>query len=155
MERRVLASILSLTLLTGCALQESAQTTTESQQSCSTAENQAGVRVISPADLQVGPGRSTAIISSAQKFIIPVPVLGASGEPLIYPEGAEKAGEPILDYESNPIGDRGIVFFNGKDQSWQAAKGDGEAVIISTKSPLNKQTSSIKKWLNFSLIPTI
>jgi hypothetical protein len=28
------------------------------------------------------------------------------------------------------VGDRGLVFFNGKDKSWQAVKGDGEGVII-------------------------
>ena len=28
------------------------------------------------------------------------------------------------------MGDRGLAFFNGKDKSWQAVKGDGQGVII-------------------------
>jgi hypothetical protein len=87
-------------------------------------------RKISPADLQLDPANSTAVISSAQKFILPVPRLEAGGEPLVYPPGHEKAGQPILDYEGKPVGERGLVFFNGKDQSWQAVAGDGEGVII-------------------------
>jgi len=70
------------------------------------------------------------VISSAQKFIIPVPAFVQGGEPLVYPQGYEKAGQPILDYTGKPVGDRGLVFFNGKDKSWQAVKGDGEGVII-------------------------
>ena len=70
------------------------------------------------------------MISSAQKFIIPVPALGDSGEPLLYPEGDEKSGKSIVDYEGKPIGERGLVFFNAKDKSWQAVAGDGQGVII-------------------------
>jgi len=40
------------------------------------------------------------------------------------------AGQPILDFEGKPIGKRGLVFFNDKDQSVQAVAGDGEGVII-------------------------
>ena len=87
-------------------------------------------RKISPSDLRFDPDRSTAVISSAQKFIIPVPAFGRGGEPLVYPKGHEKAGKPILDYEGKPIGDRGLVFFNAKDQSVQAVAGDGQGVII-------------------------
>jgi hypothetical protein len=72
---------------------------------------------------------ATKVISSAQKFIIPVPAFMSEGEPLVNPDGAN-AGKPIVDYQGNPIGDKGIVFFNGKDKSWQAASGDGKAVII-------------------------
>jgi hypothetical protein len=70
------------------------------------------------------------VISGAQKFIIPVPAYGTRGEPLIYPQSHERAGHPIVDYEGKIIGERGVVFFNAKDQSWQAAAGDGNAVII-------------------------
>jgi hypothetical protein len=57
-------------------------------------------------------------------------VLVQGGEPLVYPQSYEKAGQPILDYTGKPVGDRGLVFFNGKDRSWQAVKGNGEGVII-------------------------
>ncbi|MBI1216741.1 MAG: hypothetical protein GC185_13105 [Alphaproteobacteria bacterium] len=73
---------------------------------------------------------ATKVISSAQKFVIPVPAFQDQGEPLVYPAGAEKAGEKIADWQGKPIGDSGVVFFNGKDNSWQAAKGDGQSVII-------------------------
>ena len=87
-------------------------------------------RKISPADLRFDPGTSTAVISNAQKFIVPVPRLDSGGEPLVYPKGHEKAGTPILDYEGKPVGQKGLVFLNAKDQSWQAVAGDGEGVII-------------------------
>jgi len=83
-----------------------------------------------PEDLQFTETTSTAVISSAQKFILPVPVLADGGEPLIYPPDHPQAGQPILDWEGNPIGDRGIVFFNHADESVQAAPGDGSGVII-------------------------
>lgn len=93
-------------------------------------EDQTIGRKISPADLRFDPATSTAVISSAQKFIVPVPRLDSGGEPLIYPKGHEKAGKPILDYEGKPIGEKGLVFLNAKDQSWQAVAGDGEGVVI-------------------------
>jgi len=105
----------------------------EDVQSCATGvarQPQAGNRRIKPTDLKVGLDYSTPVISNAQKFIIPVPALGQSGEPLVYPHEYEKAGQPILDYTGKPVGDRGLVFFNAKDKSWQAVKGDGEGVII-------------------------
>jgi hypothetical protein len=87
-------------------------------------------RKIKPADLKTGPGQRTPVISNAQKFIIPVPAFKQGGEPLVYPKGDPNAGKPIVDYEGKPIGDHGIVFFNAKDKSWQAAAGDGQDVII-------------------------
>lgn len=97
---------------------------------CYGSKEQRAPRRVSPADLRFDPGSSTAVISSAQKFIIPVPKLNAGGEPLVYPAGHEKAGQQILDYEGKPIGERGLVFLNAKDQAWQAVAGDGEGVII-------------------------
>lgn len=94
------------------------------------AREKTGLRTISPAELSFDTNNSTAVISSAQKFVIPVPAFGGGGELLVYPEGHAKAGQPILDYEGKPIGERGLVFFNAKDQSVQAAAGDGQAVVI-------------------------
>jgi hypothetical protein len=48
----------------------------------------------------------------------------------VYPRDDARAGQPILDYEGKPIGERGLVFFNAKDRSWQAVAGDGRGVII-------------------------
>lgn len=93
-------------------------------------ESQKQKMLIKPKDLRFGPGLSTAVISQAQKFIIPVPALDSGGEKLIYPPGHKQAGELIKDWQGNPVGKTGIVFFNAKDQSWQAAPGDGNAVII-------------------------
>ena len=80
--------------------------------------------------LDWSPGATTAVISSAQKFIIPVADFGDSGDPLVYPDGHEKAGLQITDYKGNPIGTSGIVFYNAKDKAVQAAPGNGSAVII-------------------------
>ncbi len=84
---------------------------------------------------------SAKVVSSAQKFIIPVPTFAATGggEGLVYPSGATNkegqsiAGQPIADWEGKPIGgpgEKGVVFFNEKDQSYQAVKADGNGVII-------------------------
>ncbi|MCB0318576.1 MAG: hypothetical protein KDD56_07450 [Bdellovibrionales bacterium] len=78
------------------------------------------------ADFDLSPNKATAVISAAQKFIIPVPNLGDNGEDLINPN----TGEQIKDYKGRPIGSKGIVFYNGADRTPQAAPGDGSAVII-------------------------
>jgi len=76
------------------------------------------------------------VISSAQKFVLPVPAFPNGGEPLVYPAGTVDkdsksiAGAPIADWQGKPIGDAGVVFFNGKDKSWQAAPGNGSSVVI-------------------------
>jgi tetratricopeptide (TPR) repeat protein len=79
--------------------------------------------------------RATPVISSAQKFVIPVPE--GRGDPLVYPKGAVDAktgvsleGKSIIDWQGQPIGTEGIVFFNGKDRAWQAVRTDGNGVII-------------------------
>ena len=87
-------------------------------------------RRVTADELKLDETSGTAVISSAQKFIIPVPVFGSAGEPLRYPASHEKAGQPIVDFEGKPIGERGLVFFNDKDKTIQAVAGDGEGVII-------------------------
>lgn len=85
--------------------------------------------------------KGTAVVSSAQKFIIPVPTFSETGggEDLVYPKGATDkegksiAGQPIADWQGNPIGkpgEKGVVFFNHKDNSYQAVKADGNGVVI-------------------------
>ncbi|WP_221392440.1 hypothetical protein [Dyadobacter sp. NIV53] len=88
------------------------------------------IKTIKNTDLKTGPDLSTPVISNAQKFILPVPAFKQGGEPLVYPKEDPKAGQQIVDYEGKPIGKSGIVFFNYKDKSWQAAAGDGKGVII-------------------------
>jgi len=79
--------------------------------------------------------KAVKVISSAQKFILPIPQL-SDGEPLVYPAGTKNkageliAGQSVADWQGKPIGDNGIVFFNAKDQAVQAVKGDGTGVII-------------------------
>jgi len=133
MRKSILGVVISLSFLTSCDLEKPVQTQSEKPHACSlkaAQQNQTGIRRIAPADLKVGSDYSTSVISNAQKFIIPVPAFVQGGEPLVYPQSYEKAGQPILDYTGKPVGDRGLVFFNGKDKSWQAVKGDGEGVII-------------------------
>ena len=87
-------------------------------------------RVFKADDLNLTDGAQ--VISSAQKFIIPVPALDDGGDPLVYPDG-EKAGQAITNYKGEPIGATGVVFFNATDKSWQAVPGDGNGVIIINK----------------------
>ena len=90
------------------------------------------VAVITAQDVNWDKGAE--VVSNAQKFVIPVPQF--EGEALIYPEGAKDkdgksiAGNPIVDWQGQPIGEKGVVFFNPKDQAWQAVKSDGQGVVI-------------------------
>lgn len=95
---------------------------------------------------QVNWDSGAEVTSNARKFIMPVP--NFEGEPLIYPDGAKDkdgnsiAGTPIKDWQGQPIGDLGVVFFNPKDQSWQAVKSDGQGVVI-----MNQMTEEQGKTL--------
>lgn len=92
----------------------------------------APIPVITAVDVNWDKGAE--VVSNAQKFVIPVPQF--EGEPLIYPAGAKDkdgnsiAGKPIVDWQGQPIGEKGVVFFNAKDQAWQAVKSDGQGVVI-------------------------
>ena len=79
-------------------------------------------KILRPEDLRFGPSVSTPVISQAQKFILPVPAFDNGGEEPDYPINHELAGEPITDWQGNPVGETGVVFFNAKDQAWQAAR---------------------------------
>ncbi len=85
-------------------------------------------RLFTAADVDFTDG--TPVISCAQKFVVPVPSFPEGGEPLVYPEDHECAGQPILGWDKSPVGETGIVFWNGKDSCWQAAADDGTHVII-------------------------
>lgn len=86
--------------------------------------------VLSATDFSFGPEDSVAVVSEAYKFVIPVPALGQQAEPLVYPSGHPQQGKAIVDYKGRPVGDYGLVFFNEKDQTWQAAPADGTGVVI-------------------------
>ena len=103
--------------------------------------------------------KSLPTISNAQKFILPIP--STAGEPLVYPQGAKTKGatgelesingQPILDWQGKPIGKEGIVFFNAKDQSWQAVVSDGQGVVIMnqvTEEQSQKLTAKIQELAN-------
>lgn len=95
----------------------------------------AGVNAVVTPD-QINFDNGSPVVSSAQKFIIPVPKFADGGEPLVYPQGATNkkgediGGQPIADWQGKPIGERGVVFFNEKDKAWQAVPGDGTGVVI-------------------------
>ena len=112
------------------------------------------------------------VTSNARKFIMPVPQF--EGEPLVYPEGAKDkdgkslAGTPIMDWQGQPIGDKGVVFFNQKDQAWQAVKSDGQGVIIMNQmtqeqseallakvggDPMKMSLDQLKDFLSFASAP--
>jgi len=123
-----LIAALTMAVLLACNRPSSEAPLTRSATAGGEAADRSGVRTITAGDLRFDSTNSTPVISSAQKFIIPVPAFG--GEPLVYPKGDPKAGQPIVDYEGKPIGARGLIFFNDKDRSIQAVAGDGQGVII-------------------------
>ena len=88
------------------------------------------LRKVHADQLNITPETGTPVISSAQKFVIPIGKLPSGGEELKYPGGDVRAGDPICDYKGEPIGERGVVFFNYKDMAFQAVPGDGTGVII-------------------------
>jgi hypothetical protein len=91
------------------------------------------VGAVRRADIDMSDAR--AVVSSAMKFVLPIPPL-PDGEPLVYPpgeldaHGRSIAGLPMRDYHGNIIEGTGVVFRNEKDQSPQGVKGDGSGVII-------------------------
>jgi len=86
-------------------------------------------RTITASDIDFSERASTLVYSDTLRFILPVPKLAGGGEPLVAPPG-EKAAESFVDHHGRPIEGRGVVFFNPDDACWQAASGDGTAVII-------------------------
>ena len=69
------------------------------------------------------------VVNRTKRFIIPVPKLLDGGEYLVIPEESEKAGQVIKALRSGKP-DKGIVFYNGTDNAWQATKGDGRDAIL-------------------------
>jgi len=124
------AFVMLLVFFTSCAEKKENLSQNETHPADSVSVTNMQIRTIKAADLKTGPGKSSPVISNAQKFIIPVPDLGQDGEPLIYPKDHPKADQYITDSKGKPIGKTGIIFFNFKDQSLQAATGDGKSVII-------------------------
>ncbi|HLK24894.1 MAG TPA: hypothetical protein VKT30_09560 [Caulobacteraceae bacterium] len=86
-------------------------------------------RTISADDLDFSERASSLVYSDTLRFILPVPKLSGGGEPLVPPPG-EKAADSFVDHRGRPIQGRGVVFYNPDDECWQAAPGDGSAVII-------------------------
>ena len=89
----------------------------------------ASLPVLSAGDFSLDEENSTAVVSSACKFVIPVPLLGQEADHFVCPSGDPQAGE-LIDDRGNSVGDRALVFFNDRDQSWQAVSGEGAGVII-------------------------
>lgn len=71
--------------------------------------------------------RAIEVVSCATKFISPVML--CPGEPLIYPPESGRSGW-ITDWSGKAVGEEGVVFFNGKDMSFQAVESDGSGVVI-------------------------
>lgn len=90
------------------------------------------------------------VISETQKFIIPIPVLENGGDALLYPQGDEKEGMPVVDWEGKPAKGRGIVFYNYKDNAYQAVQGDGTGVIIINEVSKKQAASLLAKMMQLT-----
>ncbi len=73
--------------------------------------------------------RALTVVNRSKRFVIYVPKLPDGGEPLVFPADSEYAGKLMTKgVQSKP--ERGIVFYNGKDNAWQSAKGGGADTIL-------------------------
>ena len=93
-------------------------------------------RLITADQIDFSPKASTAVASDTLRFVLPVPKFQGGGEPLKPPAGAA----PFRDRNGEPVTGRGVVFFNPDDQCYQAAPGDGQAVVIF--SPVTQRQAS-------------
>jgi hypothetical protein len=82
-------------------------------------------RILTVEQIDFGDSASSAVVSDAHRYVLPVPVLAGGGEPLVRPDGA-----PLIDREGRAIVGRGIVLFDHDDNAWEVAPGDGSAVIL-------------------------
>jgi len=110
------------------------------------------MRTITAADLDFSDEASSLVYSDTLRFILPVPKLKGGGEPLAPPPG-EKATGAFLDHRGRPIKGRGVVFYNPDDECWQAAPGDGSAVIVFSPVDEAKGAELAAKALSFSPDP--
>ena len=110
--------------------------------------------------------KSISVISSTIKLVIPIPDLGDLGEELVFPSWHKNVGQAIKDWQGNVIKGKGVVFKNFKDDCIQAAKGDGNEVIIVNEiieedyyklnSFINERWGTVnKERLNFKQIKDI
>ncbi len=76
--------------------------------------------------------QSANYVNRTKRFVVRIPELEHGGEPMVHPEGSSKAGQPIKTLEDGRTPDRGIVFYNGKDNVWQAVRGNGTETILIT-----------------------
>jgi hypothetical protein len=89
--------------------------------------------------------RSVVLLNRSKRFVLPVPVLPGGGEELIYPSGP-KMGSAIYTNKDGTI-QRGIVFGNPTDSTWQGVQGNGkEAIIINDLS--DEQASKLQAHIN-------
>lgn len=99
--------------------------------------------IIQEQDLNFSEGR--IVVSSAPKIVFSVPLYDKEiSDPLVNPE----TGKPLLTWDGKKIGTRGLVFFNGKDQTFQGCLTNGKAVII-INNPTKDQYDQIVKYMAY------
>jgi hypothetical protein len=74
---------------------------------------------------------SADYLNRTKRYVVRVGELPEGGEPLVYPEGTDNAGEAIKAHEDGTP-ERGVVFWNGKDRVWQTVRGNGKETILIT-----------------------
>lgn len=82
---------------------------------------------------QLNFSQAQPVISNASKFVIPVEVCPEEECDEFFVPGTDPK-VPLTNYEKKPLEGKGIVFWNGKDRSWQGARADtlvdGGAVVV-------------------------
>ena len=85
--------------------------------------------------LNLSPEATTAVIpTDTLRFVIPVPEMTGKPfrQPDLLPNGSANpdAGKPLVNWKGETIPGEGFVFFNYKDNCWQAVNTDGTGIII-------------------------
>lgn len=90
------------------------------------------------------------VISSTQKFVIPVPALKNNEGNVNLSSRSKKFIQPIFDSRNNSINTKGIVFMNEKNKNWQMVSGDGTGCIVINEVSQTQARILLKKVMQLT-----
>ena len=95
--------------------------------------------ILSKADLNFQ--NALAVIPATQSFLLPIPAFETD-------ELSEQ--QPVLKGSSKSGDNKGVVFLNAKDKSWQQVRSDGEGVVVINDVSPAQSKALLKKVMQLS-----